>query len=44
VAAYTPAIRGVFVADLLMAWLALVGASAVIMGVILFFTPFNSEE
>lgn len=44
VAAYTPVVRGFFWGDLLIAWLALVGASAVISGVILFFTPFSSEE
>ena len=41
---YRPPVGGVFVADLLLAWLALVGASALISGVVMYFTPFNSEE
>jgi hypothetical protein len=44
VAVYTPVVRGTFWVDMLLAWLALVGASAIVSGVILFFTPFGSEE
>jgi hypothetical protein len=43
VAAYTPVVGGVFLADLLLAWLALVGGAAVISGLILFFTPMKAE-
>ena len=44
VAVYRPVVGGVFLADLVLAWLALVGGAALCSGVIMFFTPFNSEE
>ena len=40
----TPAVDGGFFLDLVLAWLGLVGISALISGVIMYFTPFNSEE
>lgn len=44
VAIYQPPVGGLFYPDLVLAWLALVGGSALISGVIMFFTPFTSEE
>ena len=44
VAACRPQIVGVWWLDLLVAWFALVGMAALISGLIMFFTPFNSEK
>jgi hypothetical protein len=44
VAVYRPSIGGPFWADCALAWLALVGGSALLSGLIMFFTPFNSQE
>jgi hypothetical protein len=44
VAAGIKDVRASLVPDLLILWLALVGMSALISGLILFFTPFNSED
>lgn len=41
---YRQYVGGVFVADLVLGWFALVGMSALISGIIMFFTPFTSEE
>ena len=37
-------VGALFWADLVVAWLALVGMSAIISGLIMFFTPFTSED
>jgi hypothetical protein len=41
---YRPSVGAGLVADLLVGWLAVVGGAALISGIIMFFTPFNSEE
>lgn len=41
---YRPTVGGLFFADLLLAWLALVGGAAVVSGIVLFLTPFRSPE
>jgi len=44
VAVYQPSVGGVFVADLVVAWLALIGMSALISGTVMFFMPLSSKE
>ena len=44
VTVYQPVVGGLFWIDLIFATFALVGSSALLSGLILFFTPFNSGE
>ena len=41
---YQPVVGGFFWGDVVLAWLALVGLSALASGLIMYYTPFNSEE
>ena len=44
VVVYKPSIGAFLAADLVLSWLALVGISALLSGLIMYFTPFNSPE